>query len=106
MRTMKRTAFAISLLALAACQSESPDAGAETPPAATVSQLPISINAAMVALTDQSSDYIFAPGNGDMPKTDHHWSQVRNAAYDMMLAGRVIQIPGTGEFDAQWVANA
>lgn len=105
MRTIKRIALVLPLLSLAACQQERTDTSTKTQSASAVSQLPISINAAMVALTDQSSDYIFAPGNGDMPKTDHDWDLVRNAAYDMMLAGKVIQIPGSGQYDAQWVTE-
>ena len=91
-------------LLLAGCQ-KAPEAQQEAAQAAPVTMLPVSINAAMVGLTDQSSDYLFAPGNGDMPKNDHDWNLVHNAAYEMMLAGAVIQIPGTGEHDAQWVAE-
>lgn len=90
---------------LTGCQQEASAPAEEAPTTATDNTLPISINAAMVALTDSSSDYIFAPGNGDMPKDDADWDKVRNAAYDMMIAGKVLQMPGTGQFDAQWVAE-
>jgi hypothetical protein len=103
MKIVRRSAVVISFLALAGCQQKGAEPVAQELSAGPVNQLPISINAAMVALTDQSSDYIFAPGNNDMPKSDHDWFLVRNAAYDMMLAGSVIQIPGTGQHDAQWV---
>ena len=100
-RNAMGVAAAAALAATTGCQ-EKADEGQKAPAAVV---LPVSINAAMVALTDQSADYLFAPGNGDMPKDDHDWDQVRSAAYEMMLAGKVIQIPGTGEFDAQWVAE-
>jgi len=99
------SAVAAPALFLAGCQQEPAAEPAEAPPAAGVTTLPVSLNAAMVALTSQSADYLFAPGNGDMPKNDHDWALVQNAAYETMLAGTVIQIPGTGEFDAQWVAE-
>ncbi|KPL67329.1 hypothetical protein SZ64_03960 [Erythrobacter sp. SG61-1L] len=90
-----------AILALAGCQNKAED----TAPAAETLKLPISINAAMVALTDHSADYLFAPGNGDMPRDDHDWDLVRSSAYDMALAGTVLQIEGTGAEDAAWVAN-
>lgn len=71
----------------------------------TAPKLPVSINAAMVAMVDHSSDYLFALGNGDMPRNDHDWDLVRVSAYETMLSGKVIQIEGTGEYDAQWVTN-
>ncbi|OYX06903.1 MAG: hypothetical protein B7Z08_13350 [Sphingomonadales bacterium 32-68-7] len=40
-----------------------------------------------------------------MPRDDHDWDIVRSAAYDMALAGTVLQIEGTGGQDAEWVAN-
>ncbi len=92
-------------LALASCQQaeEAPAAPAEASLAQVT--LPVSINAAMVGIIDQSADFIWAVGNGDMPRNDHDWDQVRGAVYDMILGGQVIQMEGTGEFDAQWVAN-
>ncbi len=98
---MKTAVAVLALTGLAACQK----AEESEAPATETIKLPISINAAMVALTDHSADYIFAPGNGDMPKDDHDWDLVRSAAYDMALAGTVLQIEGTGADDAKWVAN-
>jgi hypothetical protein len=93
-------------LALAGCQ-QAPEDSAEKAPVAAVApvKLPVSINAAMVGLVDHSADYIFAMGNGDLPKNDHDWDLVRSASYDMLLGGTVTQIEGTGQHDAQWVAN-
>lgn len=92
----------LAALTLAGCQNktEEPASGSTE-----TLKLPISINAAMVALTDHSADYLFAPGNGDMPRDDHDWDLVRSSAYDMALAGTVLQIEGTGAEDAAWVAN-
>lgn len=104
---MSRSAIAhaavagLAVLALAGCQNKTDN----TTLAAEPLKLPISINAAMVALTDHSADYLFAPGNGDMPRDDHDWDLVRSSAYDMALAGTVLQIEGTGAEDAAWVTN-
>lgn len=110
---MKKAIFLTSLsalaLGLAGCQqAEAPpevSEMAETSEVLAAPKLPVSINAAMVGLIDHSADYIFAVGNGDMPRDDHDWDLVRSATYDMILGGTVIQIEGTGEYDAQWVAN-
>ena len=97
-------------LALTACQQEAAEAPPTAPAAGSVAGagltvLPVSTNAAMVGLIDHSADYIWAVGNGDLPRDDHDWDLVRSSAYDMVLGGAVIQVPGTGEFDAQWTAE-
>lgn len=92
------------IFGLAACQqSAEPAAEAEAPREVT---LPVSINATMVGLVDHSADYLFALGNGDLPRNDNDWHLVLSSAYEMMLSGAVIQIPGTGANDAAWVRNA
>lgn len=96
----------IAALALVGCNQASEAPAEEAPASASLQSLPISINATMVGITDQSADFIWAVGNGDLPKDDHDWDQVRGAVYDMILTGQVIKIPGTGEFDAQWAANS
>ena len=93
------------LVALAGCQksTKADQAPVAEPPASI--KLPISINATMVGLVDRASDFLFAIGNGDLPRNDHEWDVVRNSAYQMVIAGKVIQLEGTGQNDAQWVAN-
>lgn len=87
---------------LAACQQANPPATEAVAAAPGVAELPVSINAAMVGLVDHSADYIFAVGNGDLPRNDNDWHLVLSSAYEIMLGGAVIQIPGTGQFDRQW----
>jgi hypothetical protein len=96
----------LSALALAGCNQAAEAPSEEATASAGLQSLPISINASMVGITDQSADFIWAVGNGDLPKDDHDWDQVRGAVYDMILTGQIIKIPGTGEFDAQWAANS
>ncbi len=104
-RILSLAALPLLAAALAGCQQDAETAPETTTTAATAVTLPVPINAAMVGIIDQSADYIWALGNGDMPKDDHDWDQVRGAAYDMILGGTIIQIEGTGENDAQWVSN-
>lgn len=96
----------LAALALVSCQQEAAAPAAPEPAASAELVLPLSINAAMVGVVDQSADYIWAVGNGDIPKDSHDWDQVRGAVYDMIIGGQIIQISGTGQFDAQWVSNA
>lgn len=93
----------IAMFGLAACQ-QSAEPAAEVEPARDVT-LPVSINAAMVGLVDHSADYLFALGNGDLPRNDNDWHLVLSSAYETMLGGAVIQIPGTGPNDEGWVQN-
>src|SRR5690606_38511350 len=90
---------------LAACQQAGEPAAEATASARADLTLPVSTNAAMVGMVDQAADYIFAVGNGDLPRNDDDWHRVSNSAYTTMLSGTVIQVPGTGEFDRQWTEN-
>jgi len=105
---MPKTLQAISFAAVAllAALSGCKEAAKVDQAPASSATLPISINAAMVSVVDHSADYIFALGNGDMPKTDHDWDLVRSASYETILAGKLIQMEGTGPNDAKWVADA
>lgn len=105
---LKNTAMALSIAALALSGCEQQAEPAEKAGGAGASSdltLPVSTNAMMVGLIDNSADYIWALGNGDMPQNENDWDLVRSAAYDMILGGTVTKIPGTGEFDAQWTAE-
>jgi hypothetical protein len=107
MKGLRTFAAATALVALlGACQQADQPAAEEAATAdAGEMALPVSLNALMVGMIDHSSDYIFAIGNGDMPKDDHDWNLIRNHAYQMIASGKVIQIAGTGPNDAEWVRN-
>ncbi len=101
-------AAGLLMLALAACQQQAKKQEPAAPAAATpagLTRMPISINATMVGMISASADFIFAVGNGDRPKNDHDWKQVEYHAYQMILGGQIIQIPGTGQGDAAWVTH-
>jgi hypothetical protein len=94
------------VVGLGACQqAEQPAADAAATENAGDLTLPVSLNAAMVGMIDHSADYLFALGNGDLPRNDNDWHLVSNSAYEIMLGGAVIQIPGTGQFDREWVQS-
>jgi cytochrome c556 len=99
------TLAGIAALALAGCNNATSDTDTATADASAPT-LPISMNAVMVSVVDSSADYIFALGNGDLPRDDHDWDTVRSATYEMILAGEVTKLEGTGGFDAEWVADA
>lgn len=100
------TAAAAFAVVLGACQeAEEPATEQSATANAGDLTLPVSTNAAMVGMIDHSADYLFALGNGDLPRNDNDWHLVSNSAYEIMLGGAVIQIPGTGQFDREWVEN-
>lgn len=119
---LRRFAFAFASTALlAACSgTTSPattgagatnGAAASSAPAAPPLTLPISLNAVMVGAIDHASDPLFGVGNamfgsGKLPKTDADWREVQFHAHQMIILGKVIQLPGTGLRDAEWAANA
>lgn len=70
--------------------------------AQSVPSLPITLNEMMVGEVDLAADVLWAVGNGDTPKNDRDWHQVRNHAYQLVVAGAAIQLPTTGTFDAEW----
>lgn len=105
MRILMITAAGISALALASCGNPPANDVPAEAVAPALTELPVSTNATMVGLIDNSADYIWAVGNGDLPKDEADWDLVRSATYDMILGGQVMKVPGTGEFDAQWTAE-
>jgi len=103
-----RTAAAMTALLLAACGSgtatKDTQAAAAPPAAASAPVLPVSLNAVMVALVDDSSDAIFEAAT-KAPKTDEQWRNLEYHAYQMAVHGTTIKLAGTGPFDAKWVAD-
>ncbi|WAT18590.1 hypothetical protein OZN62_03140 [Aurantiacibacter sp. MUD11] len=107
MRTQTILVMSAMCLGLASCnQAEAPVEPADAASGASLTALPVSTNAVMVGLVDNSADYLWAIGNGDMPQDEKDWDLVRSATYDMILGGQVMKVPGTGEFDQQWTAEA
>ncbi|MEP7313541.1 MAG: hypothetical protein ABI859_13230 [Pseudomonadota bacterium] len=66
--------------------------------------LPISLNAVMVSLVDASVRPVWSAATKP-PKTDADWGELEYHAWQNMLAGTIIKIPGTGPADAGWVVQ-
>jgi hypothetical protein len=92
---------------------QAPAAAGEASVASTAAApltLPISLNAIMVGAIDHASDPLFSVGNalygtGKLPKTDNDWLEVKYHAYQMIMLGKVIQLPGTGPRDVEWTSS-
>lgn len=107
-------AAGVAILLVVGCGRQPvPSGPVPTPtPASPVAELPVSLNALMVGLVDHASDPLFAVGNAirnehpeKSPKTDADWLDVEYHAYQMIVSGRIMQIPGTGPMDRQWTAD-
>jgi len=66
--------------------------------------LPVSLNEIMVALVNHAADPIWR-ADWDQPDTDAEWREVEHLAYQIQIGGALLQFPGTGPMDAQWVAD-
>ena len=110
MRACSSTIYGLAAIAaLTACapaKTEAPPAEPATTatPAAASITLPVSINAIMVSLVDHASEPLWvdaykAPQNADA------WRETEYDAYQMAIAGKLIQLAGTGPNDADWVAD-
>lgn len=101
---------ASALAVLAACApapEPAPVAAPETAavePAAPAISLPVSINEVMVALVDHASEPMWLDAY-EPPKTDEGWLETRYNAYQVVVAGKLIQLAGTGPNDRDWVAE-
>lgn len=67
-------------------------------------RLPVSINEAMVALVDYSSEPLWLDAY-EPPTDEMGWLMAEYNAYQMALGGKVIQLAGTGPNDADWVVD-
>ena len=58
----------------------------------------------MVALVDHASEPIWVDSY-EAPKTDDRWLETRYNAYQIAIAGKLIQLAGTGPNDEDWIAD-
>lgn len=81
-------------------------APAPAPVSAPAPKLAVSLNAAMVRLVDHSAHDLWElERKGKQPKTDDDWADVEHHATQMVLAGSLIRLEGTGVHDKEWVAD-
>ena len=100
MRSIRRQPLVLTALALlvAAC---SPEQEASTEEQV---RLPISLNEVMVALVNHAADPIWQ-ADWDAPQTDSEWRDVEHRAYQVQVGGALLQFPGTGPLDDEWVSD-
>lgn len=92
--------LAIGLILGSVC-SEAATTPVTCPPAL---KLPISLNAVMVSLVDASVRPVWSAATKP-PKTDKDWGELEYHAWQNMIAGTIIKMPGTGPADAAWVVQ-
>ncbi len=111
MRVLSSTCLVLSAAALlGACAPRESETAKATEPAATdvatapMIKLPVSINATMVALVDHASEPLWVDAYV-APTTEARWQEAQYNAYQLAVAGKLIQLEGTGPNDAVWVAD-
>ncbi len=67
-------------------------------------KLPVSLNAVMVSLVDHASEPLWLDAY-DPPSTQVRWREAEYNAYQMAVSGKLIQLPGAGPNDADWVSD-
>ncbi len=109
MRILSPAVLALSAAALlGACAPREPETAAATEPAqvavAPTIKLPVSINATMVALVDHASEPLWVDAY-IAPTSEARWREAQYNAYQLAIAGKLIQLEGTGPNDAVWAAD-
>src|SRR5690554_3234284 len=94
---MKVLVLTAGVLALTTCVNESRTYDEEL-------RLPISLNEVMVALVNHAADPIWR-ADWDQPETDAEWREIERLAYQIQIGGGLLQFPGTGPLDDEWVAD-
>ena len=67
-------------------------------------RLPVSINDVMVALVNDAADPIWMAAWKE-PESEADWRELERRAYQLQLAGALIEHPGTGALDHKWAAK-
>ncbi len=67
-------------------------------------RLPISLNETMVALVNHAADPIWQ-ADWQQPTSAAEWRELERLAYQIQIGGVLLQFPGTGPMDDEWVAD-
>jgi hypothetical protein len=70
----------------------------------TVTRLPVSLNAVMVALVNQAADPIWVAA-WRSPESEADWRELERRAVQLELSGALLSVPGTGPLDDKWTRN-
>ena len=66
--------------------------------------LPVSLNEIMVALVNDAADPIWVAAWRE-PETEADWRALERKAYQLQVAGALLELPGSGPMDATWAAD-
>ena len=103
----------VALAVMACTPDDQAASSAQSPPEAVADpemveapsiRLPVSLNEAMVALVDYSSEPLWLDAY-EPPTTEEGWMMAEYNAYQMAIGGKVIQLAGTGPNDDGWVVE-
>ena len=103
MRLLLITLLCTTMLACGDARQTQAPTTEPTAPAANF-RLPVSINDVMVALVNDAADPIWMAAWKE-PETDAQWRELERRAYQLQLAGALIEHPGTGALDEMWAAK-
>lgn len=99
-----RTVCSLGLVVAATVAFGNSRLGVAQPEGTDVVPLRTSINALMVALVDHAAHEIWEAGSADR-LTGRDWQTVEQHAIQLVAAGALISLPGTGPRDKEWVAT-
>ena len=106
MQRLVTTACATLFMA-GACAPNAVESPSTTPApvaSAPAITLPVSINATMVALVDHASEPLWVDAYVP-PTTEERWNEAEYNAYQVAVAGKLVQLAGTGPSDANWITD-
>ncbi len=106
MQRIVTTACAALFMATACAPNAAESPAAPPAPVASAPEikLPVSINAAMVALVDHASEPLWVDAYVP-PTTEDRWKEAEYNAYQIAVAGKLVQLEGTGPKDATWIKD-
>lgn len=100
-RTVRSLGLVLAAAALAFGDSR---LGVAQPEGTGTAPLKTSINALMVALVDHAAHELWEAGSADR-LTGRDWQTVEQHAIQLVAAGALLSLPGTGPKDKDWVAT-
>lgn len=107
-RGVYRLVVAVALsVSAASCATDAPPApqsGTQVPSLAPVTTPRTSINQLMVTMIDNSGHVLWdTEKEGFAPKDDADWLEVEDHATQLVAAGTLLQLGGTGQADNGWI---
>jgi hypothetical protein len=95
---------ALALSAVACSPDTTPPPTPSPEAASTPITLPVSLNEVMVALINSAADPIWA-ATWNEPQSERDWRELERLAYQIQIGGHMLQFPGDGPLDQEWVSD-